>query len=218
MKKFEFGLSQGTLDLFFPKERIKTKARIIEVLMEATRHMLINPSVKPKDMIGKMTLYIDKMSRLFFVNDEKYYSIVFPFFALKEGDSLQFSFQNNIDVNSQLISNVLSIIKCETFKHNCSLDFAEPIYEIENDFDEYFWIFMRELLLMEDGYIRYDFDEENHIKAKENGEEHKHPLNHYDLFYSSNASFKIGLEGKINETDFINVLDVNTNCEYLKSI
>lgn len=217
MKKFEFDIDKAFLEKFFPKERVKSKAQIIEILMEATRYMLLDPSVSQEKIAGKIILYIDKMSRLFFITEKKYFSIVFPFLAYDKDEDgrYRFSFQNDIDVDSQLISQVINIIHCDEFKEKCSLNFVAPICDYEEKCDENFWIFLRELLLMEDGYIRYDYDEENYYKAVEKGEEHKHPLNHYDFFYSSNATFKIGLDSFLNEEKFIDFINIQTNCHYL---
>jgi hypothetical protein len=217
MKKFEFDIDKSFLERFFPKERVKSKAQIIEILMEATRYMLLDPSVSQEKIAGKIILYIDKMSRLFFITEKKYFSIVFPFLAYDKDEDgrYRFSFQNDIDVDSQLISQVINIIHCDEFKEKCSLDFIAPICDYEENCDENFWIFLRELLLMEDGYIRYDYDEENYIKAVEKGEEHKHPLNHYDFFYSSNATFKIGLKNNLLHDDFIDLMNMYTDCNYL---
>lgn len=217
MKKFEFDIDKAYLEKFFPKMRVKTKAQIIEILMEATRYMLLNPSIEETKKAGKIVLYIDKMSRVFFFTNKKYFSIVFPFLAhdKDEYDKYKFSFQNDIEVDSKIISKVISIIKCDEFKEKCSLDFVAPICEYQENCDENFWIFLRELLLMEDGYIRYDYDIDNYEKAKEKGEEDKHPLNHYDLFYSSNATFKIGLKKEIKNEEFIDFFDINTDCKYL---
>lgn len=217
MKQYEFDISVSIIEKLFPEERVKTKAQIIEILMEAIRYILINPSVSAEKKAGSLILNIDRMSRLFFIKKNKYVSIVFPFFAFEEDGKLRFTFQNEIDVSPQLISKVISIVKCDKFKEKCSLDFVVPICEYEENCDGNFWIFLRELLLMEDGYIRYDHDLEEYEKAKEKGEEHKHPLNHYDFFYSSNASFKIGLKNELLRDGFIDLLNTRTDCQYLTS-
>ena len=206
MKIYEFNISQVYLDKFF--KPIRNKAEVIEVLMETIRYMILNPTIKEEDRIGKIILKIDKMNRLFFFKEEKYFSIVFPFFAIKEEEGYLFSFKNKIEIDSRLISQVISIIKCDEFKANCSLEFAQPICDYQEECDENFWEFLRELLLMEDGYIRYDYDEEH-----ENG--NLHPLNHYDLFYSSHATFKIGLNDKLSEDEFVDLLDIKSDCKYL---
>jgi len=219
MKQYSFNLSKAINKKVFPHYRIKTKAHIIEILMEVTRFMLLqNDSdfiVDDDNSIGKMILYIDKMSRLFFFNDKKYYSIVFPFHFLEKENKYTIIFKSSIEVNSQLISKVISIIKCDEFKAQCSLDFATPICDAEQDCDENFWEFLRELLLMEDGYIRYDFDQEEYDKAIERGEQERHPLNHYDLFYSTNATFKIGLRDGLTQENFMDLVNVNTDCKFL---
>lgn len=217
MKKFEFDIDKAFLEKFFQKKRVKSKAQIIEILMETTRYMLLNPSVSEEKRSGKIILYIDKMSRLFFFTKEKYFSIIFPFLAYDKDEEgrYRFSFQNQIDVDSRLIAQVINIIECDEFKEQCSLDFVAPICDYEENCDENFWIFLRELLLMEDGYIRYDYDEENYKKFKNKSEEDKHPLNHYDLFYSNDTTFKIGLKNFLDEEDFIDLLNNNTNCRYL---
>jgi len=215
MKSYEYNINKSILNKFFPKQRVKTKAQIIEILMEAVRYILVNPKIPDDESVGKIILYVDKMSRLFFINKKKYFSIVFPFLISEQDDKLSFSFQNEIEVTSRLISKVISIIKCDEFKEKCSLDFVAPICDFEDECDENFWIFLRELLLMEDGYIRYDYDEKSYNEAVEKGEEHKHPLNHYDLFYSNKATFKLGLNTEILDSDFIDLVNIRTNCQYL---
>ncbi|OSI12532.1 hypothetical protein BWD07_05380 [Neisseria canis] len=67
---------------------------------------------------------------------------------------------------------------------------------------------LNSLLIMEDGYIRYDHDEE-----RENGK--LHPLYHYDIFYESGNTFKIGLTQKINVENLIDFVDITTDCHYI---
>ena len=216
MKKYEFTLNHYASSLFFPEERVKNKIQIIEILMEATRYILSASDVKTNINEGKLILIVDKMSRLFFCNKNKYYSIVFPFAINEYDDKLLFSFQNDIDVDAQLISSVISVIKSDEFDSKSSFDFIEPIYYIENELNENFWIFLKELLLIEDGYIRYDNDETGYEEAKKNGHEYTHPINHLDIFYSSKATFKLGLDHKIIDGEFIDCLNTKTNCKFIK--
>jgi len=149
------------------------------------------------------------MSRLFFITDWKYFSINFPFTLINE----KIWFRNLLEIDSEVISKLKTVINCNEFNSNCSLNFIEPIFALEEEYNENFWILLKELFMMEDGYIRYDYDNETYQKFKENGEEKKHPLNHYDVFYSSNTTFKIGLNKSITEDDFIDFLNINTNCK-----
>lgn len=63
-------------------------------------------------------------------------------------------------------------------------------------------------MTFEEGYIRYDYDEEH-----ENGD--LHPLNHLDIFYSSKPTFKIGLRDRYQKDYLVNLVNRETNCIYL---
>lgn len=219
MKHYPFNLSKVIYNKIFPLYRVKTKAHIIEILMEMTRFILLQNDpdfvIEDKDSKATAVLYVDDMSRLFFFSENKYYSIVFPFHFLEKDGQYKIVFQSNIEITPQLISKVISTITCDEFKAQCSLDFIEPICNAQDECGDDFWELLRELLLMEDGYIRYDLDQENYDKAIKNKEEHKHPLNHYDIFYSSNATFKVGLSNAIDNDSFIDLLNINSECNYL---
>lgn len=215
MKRFAYSLQESSIDLFFPHERIKTKTQILKVLLEATRYLLFN---KPDSDVSssKLVLNIKKMSRLFFITDFKYYSINFPFtFIINEGTVL-INYKNLIDINSKTISDLLSIINDDRFNSAVCIDFAEPIDTLEAEYDSNLWILLKDLLMMEDGYLRFDKDSEGYSKAKEQGKEHTHPEHHIDVFYSNQNTFKIGLEKTILYDNFVDYLDNQTDCMYLK--
>jgi hypothetical protein len=214
MKRLEFEISRPMLKKFFPHERVKTKLRVLEILLEASRYMLQNLQVKSEDVSGKIVLHVDKMSRLFFIQEDKSYSISFPFLLTMKNDSFSFSFNNEIEIDSETISHLIAVIKDDTFIGECSLDFADSVYSYEQDHHEKFWTLLRELVLLEDGYIRFDKDEENFLKAQEKGEERKHPLFHFDIFYTGRSTFKTGLYEPVNESRFVELLDTNENCEF----
>lgn len=76
------------------------------------------------------------------------------------------------------------------------LNFFDFFYEAYRNFFEHeevnlnmIWNLYLKLLSFEPGYIRYDHDEV-HVS-------NVHPLDHFDLNYSKNASFKIGLKGDL---------------------
>lgn len=213
MKEFKFLLNQTILRKYFIP--IRDKSTVVEILMESIKYMLINPTIQPEDVKGEMILKIDKMNRLFFFTKDKYFSIVFPFYIKKNDDEFNIYSKTISNIDNKLISQVLSVIKSDEFNSQCSLEFAEPIYEYDATYEESFWTFLKELLLMEDGYIRYDYDKENYIKHKERGEEHLHPENHYDIFYSGDSTFKIGLKKRIPHDDFVDLLNIKTDCKYL---
>ncbi|MGB5988611.1 MAG: hypothetical protein WBG43_02575 [Marinifilaceae bacterium] len=178
--------------------------------------MLNKIDVEEKNIVGKIILQVDKMSRLFFFKKDKYYSIVFPFLVKESYNGLQFYYINDIDVDSQFISNVISIIKSDSFMSQSSLDFADPIEDLEVNYDVNFWASLRELLLLEDGYVRYDKDLKSYNEAVLKKAVHKHPLSHYDICYTSNATFKIGLDEDLSHSEFVDLFNINTDCKYLK--
>lgn len=97
-------------------------------------------------------------------------------------------------------------------KHQSTLDlrnleFAESVDDIAQ-FDLRIWALFRDLLISEEGYIRYDYDEEH-----ENG--HHHPINHFDVFFSNSSTFKLGLHSRTDIDAFIDLLDSNTECHYV---
>ena len=67
---------------------------------------------------------------------------------------------------------------------------------------------LEEMLSFEPGYIRYDIDEQN-----ENGT--LHPLHHLDVNYSAYGAYKIGLNAKLVNGYFENILDISTDCCFL---
>ena len=85
--------------------------------------------------------------------------------------------------------------KNEAFDQNCALEFIDPIIEI-SDQEQCFWPFLLNLFMYEDGYMRYDYDKRHH-------NENRHPLNHFDFFYSSISTCKVGLKGGIDNEIFM---------------
>lgn len=70
------------------------------------------------------------------------------------------------------------------------------------------WLLISHLLKYDLGYIRYDIDSEH-----ENGR--MHPLNHLDICLDTAATYKIGLDKKIEFDDFKNILDITNECWYI---
>lgn len=215
MKKFNYSLSPFEINTFFPHERIKTKVQIVIILLEATRLLLFRePEEKPN--AEKLVLQIKKMSRVFFILNKKYYSINFPFTFIINEKRATISFKNLFEIDSKRISDLLSILKDTRFNSQNCLDFIDPICDLAEECQEETWQLLRELLLMEDGYLRFDKDTNSYKIAKEKGKEHTHPEHHLDLFYTSNNSFKLGLINSITDDTFIDYLDIETDCMYLK--
>lgn len=206
MKMIIFNLTEKQYEEFFTP--VRDKIQIILMLMKLIKLMLIEPPVEAPDGPYHMILKVNKMSRLFLISPKKHFSISFPFTVINEDHSIIFKSKNLNYINSKLTSDVIGFFNEH---HNLSssdvYDFIAPIDELVIEEPDT-WQFIKELLLFEEGYIRYDHDEK-HV----NGD--KHPLHHLDIFYSSNPTFKIGLKKGYENQDLLDLLDLENECKYL---
>ncbi|MDR2789498.1 MAG: hypothetical protein LBB59_00745 [Campylobacteraceae bacterium] len=208
--RYEFFITseQDKKDFFEP---IENKFDVIKLLMNVVKFITIYPHISVKSSDYKITLYADKMSRLFFFSKNKYFSIIFPFTIKKEGDEYSFSLKNNVgNVDSRVTSEIIAFINeaCDVNIQNID-DFFDVYISNYNETSKDFYPLLQELLLMEDGYFRYDYD-----SSRANGA--LHPCNHYDIFYSQNTAFKIGLYNSISDKDMIDLVDLKTACWFLR--
>ncbi|MBK4772102.1 MAG: hypothetical protein FT726_20990 [Pantoea sp. Morm] len=207
-KEFYFNLDQAQCDWAF--KAIRSKVDVVEILMRVLKTISIYVEPSPEEVVGKIKLHIGKMSRLFFFKDDKYYSMSFPFFVENREGQFFFSSIDIDDIDSYITSKVISIINDPKFQNASSWAFIEPFLEMdEQNTVPGFWSFFKMLLTYEDGYIRYDVD-----AVREDGD--KHPLYHFDVFYSSSPTFKIGLRKHFTNDLMIDFLDISTDCHFLK--
>ncbi|WZL88278.1 hypothetical protein VS868_11795 [Salinimicrobium sp. 3283s] len=217
MKRYEFEVKEFDLQLFFPEHRLKHKTHLINILLEACRFMLVQKPSENVESENKIVLNIDKMSRIFFFRKNKYYTIFFPFNVLEEEENdISFNYKNILNIDSESISALITIIKDDQFNSSSCLDFADPIDSLENQLDSNFWIVLRDLIFAEEGYLRYDVDLEGWKKAKEKEKEHTHPEHHFDIFYTNTTSVKFGLVQKLLENEFIESVNIQSDCLYLR--
>ena len=201
--KKDFDLYESFVDKSL--SRIDSKKQIIELIMETIRYILSYQKPPDKNVAGKMVLCVDKMSRIFFFTKKKYFSIVLPFLVQEENSELTFSY-NGVKVDHDIISKIIYIVKNNGFMSEDIYTFLEIF---ENDLN--YWAILRDLMLMEDGYIRYDIDEEHFDIEKPR----QHPLHHCDIFYSNGNTCKFGLDKPLIEPNFIDLLNVRTNCYFM---
>lgn len=211
MKKYSYKLEEWELDWAFSP--IRCKRELILLLMKAIKVMLIKEPALHSTLVDnqspRMTLYISKISRIFFHTTTKHFSVCFPFKVFApEGAPPSFQTLLSAPVDSRLTSAIISLIETEK-----SLDltdiysFHDVISIVEDEISD-IWVTLRELMTFEDGYLRYDHD-----PVHVNG--HLHPLYHLDIFYSSQPTFKIGLKGSISEADLWKALEPSEECLYL---
>jgi hypothetical protein len=209
MKRYTYKIANWNHDDILSP--IRSKKDSIRLLMKSVKLMIANNEVSDNAVAGTMVLVVSKMSRLFYFIEGKFFSIAFPFLVSDSGGELTYYTKHMIDIDSRVTSAVLSIIgSSETFDSICISEFADPIVGLAI-YDCGFWPFLRELLMHEDGYLRYDYD-----KKRENGR--IHPLHHLDIFYSSGGSFKLGLNRGFEEEALIDMFNTETDCHYLDSL
>ena len=206
MKKYVFPIDQFQKNWAFSP--IRDKRDLIELLVRSIKVMLTPAEVPAEFRAGEMTLLIKKMSRLIFRSEQKMFSVAFPFFCTEKDGQLFFHSHEHPSIDSKTTSEILAILNAPNFLTTSDvLAFADPICTA-CDIDTDIWNLLREMLLTEGGYIRYDDD-----AIREDG--HRHPRHHIDLFYSQGSTFKAGLREAISHDDFADILNIETDCRYL---
>jgi hypothetical protein len=206
LKRYQFKLDQYQASRFFTA--IRTKNDIIPLWMHAIKIATSYIEPEADQIAATMTLIVNKMSRLFITTNDKFFSINFPFFVQKIDTDFSVSTYNHSEINSIISSEIISLTQTNLILESESIDgFIESLLESNEDIEN-IWIILRDLMLCEDGYIRYDYDP---IRA--NGK--IHPLNHLDIFYSQSTTFKIGLNNRISLEHLEDILDIKTDCLFL---
>ncbi|MDF9799770.1 hypothetical protein OKW21_005033 [Catalinimonas alkaloidigena] len=186
---------------------LRDKIDFARIIIYSARYLLLNFPTDDIECNSKIKLCIDKMSRLFFYKEKRYFSVSFPFSVQTDGTEItDMSTLSGKSINSKSLSSVVSILEDPAFKLNPSL----TDYYIDSDTAESIGIsILEEVFQSEPGYIRYDNDPEN-----EDGK--IHPLNHLDVNYSSYGTYKIGLDNEIETVFFDDILNIRTDCSFLK--
>lgn len=195
---------------------IREKEDIIVLLLETIKMFLVGNIIKDDQRKGKVILKIDKMSRVIFEIKDKYISFNFPFsIETRESEDEYFRIYDSnigIDIDNKIVSIILGLISQNILSKDSleelyyELSYTENVYDLDT-----IWNLLRKLILFESGYLRYDYD-----PVHENGT--MHPLNHFDFYFSSGNTLKVGLDSKITIEDFISILDVQTECHFMRRI
>lgn len=206
MKRYSIDIDKFQAEWIFSP--IRTRQEALIVLMKSIKVFLLNNPPSQQQVAGKIELAVSKMSRIFYVSEKKVYSLAFPFFVSEKDGRLTFKAQSHSEINHKVSSDILELLSAPNiFQSGEVLAFAESVDDIAQ-FDPQIWSLFRHLLLSEEGYVRYDYDEEH-----EDG--HFHPLNHFDIFFSPASTFKLGLHNPTNIDKFVDLLDRNTECHYV---
>lgn len=207
MKVYDVLLDDKQVESMF--RPVRDRKQVVELLLSTMRLFLLQPLPRPLKISGLLELRISKMSRLFFFSENKHFSIAFPFIAkLNDDGVLAFYNDSGFEISSKTLSEITAIIDSGyDFDNGSFIDFYDSFEESLVESPNFWTVFLK-LMTFEEGYIRYDYDEEH-----ENGD--LHPLNHLDIFYSSKPTFKIGLRGRYQKDYLVNLVNRETNCVYL---
>ncbi|MDN0039778.1 hypothetical protein QVO03_05755 [Bacillus aerophilus] len=196
---------------------IRTKKHVIMLMLEAIP-LLTNADVLERPSNNYIILRVDKMKRLFFVIENKIFSFNFPFnVEVQEEKNNPIIYDSITDLELNALN--LTVLKSafeETFYGNENqgiLDLDSELMQVIDSFDtkpnkDQVWQILKTLQMFESGYLRYDYDE-----VRENGK--LHPLNHIDINYTSDGTFKIGINDTLDCNTFIDILDVNTDSYFI---
>lgn len=215
MKNFTVNMTKRFVEV--ASKPIRTKSHIIMLMLEAIS-LLTHGDILERPTNNYIILRVDKMKRLFFIIENKIFSFNFPFnVEVKAEDKNPVIYDSITDLEINALN--LTVLKSafqETFYENENqgiLDLDSELMRIIDSFDtkpnkDQIWQILKNLLVFESGYLRYDYDQE-----RENGK--LHPLNHLDINYATDGTFKIGINNTIDCDTFIDILDVNTDSYFI---
>lgn len=161
-----------------------------------------------------LLIVIDKkIQRAYLVKEVQIVSFLFPFNVyckIDKATGAKFCgvHYRDINVDAVVLSECRSIYndvdtnKNKTYQEiSASLNTSDP--NVRNAIRLY-----EALMLMEPGYIRYDYDR--------NGEKGQiHPLNHLDINYVKTCHYKLGLHERLSIKHVEDILNTDTRCWYL---
>lgn len=216
-KTFELELQY--LDCF---KAIRKKKHLVCLLLEILINFKLFPPSKKTSGVSniiqdentiRIYIYIDKMQRIFFYTKDKVQSFSLPFSVkCKEDSELEFSIDGR-DIEVGTMNFLLGIFKKEFYTLAELIDTInddESYQDFDEDTKKLVDNLALQLLLFEDGYLRFDY---NDIE-RQNGA--KHPINHIDFYYSDGNTFKIGISKVYQLEEHIKILDINQDCVFIQ--
>lgn len=115
---------------------IRCKKDLILILLLFLKLFLIKNTLTDKETTGTVKIIVDKMNRVFFFSENKYFSFNFPFkLDLSNEDNLKF-YYNELDVNLKIISILEALLDEEDLLLLHKENIREYYYEyIEDDYE-----------------------------------------------------------------------------------
>lgn len=210
-KELTFKMSKQIVEMAV--KPIRTREEAILLLLYTIRMFDIEQFLT-EERSEKVKILIDKMNRIFYLLEGKMFSMQFPFCVDENNQKDMIIYHNSTGtvINSMVLSFLIEAFEEMNQKTVDFEDIFEMIMEPEVNNSEFttreMWLLILHLLKYDLGYIRYDIDPEH-----ENGR--MHPLNHLDICLDTLATYKIGLDKKIEFNDFKNIMDITSECWYI---
>ena len=187
---------------------IRNKTDIIKTILFICQIIIAEKSNEQMDGI---IISINKNSRVFIKTGGNYfYSVVFPFTLSLENNQPQIFYKTR-----KIDAMILSALNClinEVGEQSNIFDklFDSDLYR-EYGYDIFAFVvdIYFHLLSFDDGYIRYEKDEERENKEY-------HPLHHFDICYHNNSTYKLGLYNEISLNHFREIMDITKQCWYVR--
>ena len=183
---------------------IRNKNDCVSILLETVENFIYNNQAIKQIQNNTMLL---ENGRLFVFLENKYFSIKFPF-KIKIEEKIKF-YINNIELNSKILSAIrYAFLNISNSIRDMLAQIKEEYEQINEDEIDKIEEIIIAMLLLDDGYLRYDHDAKN-----ENGK--LHPLDHLDIFYTNN-SVKLGLKDRLSQKNFVKIISKKYDeCCYL---
>ncbi len=211
-KEIKYNMGKSIFEM--ASKPLRNRQEVILLLLYTIRMFEVDEFI-PENKKVQVAILINKMNRIFYILEDKIFSIQFPFYVETQGDKISriYDAKTGLDIDSMLVSTLIGIFE-KTYIDNFSIDrfFDEIVYSennLQNVNIDQIWEIVKFISTYDLGYIRYDYDE-----GHKNGL--LHPVNHLDVCLDIAATYKIGLEKSLNYEVFKDILDTTTNCFFLK--
>lgn len=210
----EISYNMGKIIFEMASKPLRSKQEVILLLLYTIRMFDVKNDI-PSNTKVKVTISINKMNRIFYILENKIFSVQFPFYVEIEGQKITriYDAKTGLDIDTILVSMLIGIFE-KTKKDNFSFEvFFDEVMNNENNLlnvnAEQLWEIVKFISTYDLGYLRYDYDKEH-----QNGL--LHPINHLDVCLDTAAVYKIGIEKPLDYEVFKDILDITTNCFFLK--
>ena len=210
-KEISYNMGKGILEK--ASQPLRSRQDAILLLLYTIRMFEVD-ELSPENTNIKVVISINKMNRIFYILEDKIFSIQFPFHIEIQANKIVriYDAKTGVDVDSMLISTLIRIFEKKETAFSFDSLFEEIMYGenyLQNIGEGQLWEIVKFISTYDLGYLRYDYDEKNQKGLL-------HPINHLDICLDTAATFKIGLEKVLNYEMFKDILDITTNCSFLK--